>query len=82
MPVIGFVVPMESAVIPGHAQISVYGNHRDMVRFLNYKVSDSEPGYNSIYQNWNDGRLPLYHFVSLFQSQRNKDLAKAVVSRF
>ena len=48
MPVIGFVVPMESAVVPGYPQISIYGNHRDMVRFLKSKVSDSESGYKSI----------------------------------
>lgn len=72
MPVIGFVVPMESAVVPGYPQISIYGNHRDMVRFLKSKVSDSESGYKSIVselERWTSNLVSLRQPLSIAEEQ-------------
>jgi ankyrin repeat protein/pimeloyl-ACP methyl ester carboxylesterase len=44
LPVIGLVVPKDSAVISGYASGSIHANHRDMVRFQ----SVEDPGFQSI----------------------------------
>ena len=44
MPVIGFIVPKESATISGNNYVSIHANHREMPRF----ATADDPGFQSI----------------------------------
>ncbi|KAI9761363.1 MAG: hypothetical protein M1840_001959 [Geoglossum simile] len=44
LPVIGTVVPVESATLPGYTQIGIHSNHVDMIKF----EDKNDPGFISI----------------------------------
>jgi hypothetical protein len=59
-PLVGKVVPKDSATFPGYNLISIHANHRNMVRFL----SEDERGSRDCWVSFDDGRLRLGMLVT------------------
>ncbi|KAM7208426.1 sesB-related regulatory, partial [Rhypophila decipiens] len=44
LPGVGFVVPKDSAILPGYIPIGIHGNHRDMAKF----TGPDDPGFMAV----------------------------------